>query len=236
MFLRKYEPLTLCRVFILIKFTVILLAVLIILSIGVRNDSPTIATNQASMEWFPTPDDNSNCSEYITQPTLDVGSGLWTGKFSSNLSFPDVQIHGDFQLNPWGVIQRKLFRNKTCNKLIERLNQPEEKKYIWLRLADQVDDEMNVDDEKELDELKKLKREVELLEAFIKLSNKENEVPVNENETNKENEILVNENETYLENISGSEFEDYNDDLPLISTIEIEVFEELIKFGMIDKS
>ncbi|RHZ78169.1 hypothetical protein Glove_167g114 [Diversispora epigaea] len=55
------------------------------------------------------------------------------------------------------------------------------------------------------------------------MSDKENEVLVNENEIYKENEIPVSEDEPYFRNILGSELEDYNSDLPLISTpIEIE--------------
>ncbi|RHZ60060.1 hypothetical protein Glove_359g41 [Diversispora epigaea] len=51
------------------------------------------------------------------------------------------------------------------------------------------------------------------------MSDKENEVLVNKNEIYKENEISVSEDEPYFRNILGSEFEDYNSDLPLISTL-----------------
>ncbi|CAG8613735.1 9251_t:CDS:2 [Diversispora eburnea] len=42
------------------------------------------------------------------------------------------------------------------------------------------------------------------------MSNKENEVLINENKTSKENEIPVSDDETYFRNILGHGFEDYN--------------------------
>ncbi|GBB87431.1 hypothetical protein RclHR1_01390021 [Rhizophagus clarus] len=90
------KPLDFCRAIVIVIFAVILLTDLIILSIGVHNDLPTVTAGYSEMDEFPAPlvVDNGNCSEYLTQPTFNEASGQWTGKFSpiNNLTFPRDQI------------------------------------------------------------------------------------------------------------------------------------------------
>ncbi|RGB41078.1 hypothetical protein C1646_752459 [Rhizophagus diaphanus] len=111
----EIKPLSFCRAIIIAIFGTILLTDLIILSIGVHNDLPTVTDGYSEMAEFPVPivgiqlknnftitcyfqlfdyhDDHSNCSEYLTQPTFNEESGQWTGKFSpiNNLAFPRNQ-------------------------------------------------------------------------------------------------------------------------------------------------
>ncbi|CAG8752667.1 2976_t:CDS:2, partial [Rhizophagus irregularis] len=107
-------PLNFCRAIIIAIFGTILLTDLIILSIGVHNDLPTVTDGYSEMTEFPAPlvgfqlknnfsvmchfqlfdyYDSSNCSKYLTQPTFNEENGQWTGKFSpiNNLAFPKNQ-------------------------------------------------------------------------------------------------------------------------------------------------
>ena len=127
------DRLNICRSFTIFIFVVILTANLVILSIGVHNDLPTITVGYSQMDEFPAPvismqlknnftiacefllyDDYSkvilsygicyliylfthsfilgptNCSDYLTQPVLNLTNSIWTGKFSpkDGLTFP----------------------------------------------------------------------------------------------------------------------------------------------------
>ncbi|CAJ0631906.1 10245_t:CDS:2 [Entrophospora sp. SA101] len=72
----------LCKWFTVVVFTSISLAILVVLSVGVRNDKPTIKT--LILQW------NTRltiCLEYITQP-IHYNNNIWEGGFSpANLSF-----------------------------------------------------------------------------------------------------------------------------------------------------
>ncbi|CAJ0758923.1 2147_t:CDS:2, partial [Entrophospora sp. SA101] len=84
----KPEPISvvICRKFVVILFVSITLTVLVILSIGVNNDTPTITRKYSSMDKFPVPGTINN--EYVNQPTYDNSSNSWKGSFSpDNLSF-----------------------------------------------------------------------------------------------------------------------------------------------------
>ncbi|PKC64117.1 hypothetical protein RhiirA1_537267 [Rhizophagus irregularis] len=110
----KITPLNFCRAIRFAIFGTILLTDLIILSIGVHNDLPTVTDGYSEMTEFPAPIvgfqlknnftvtchfqlfnyyDISNCSKYLTQPTFNEENGQWTGKFSpiNNLAFPKNQ-------------------------------------------------------------------------------------------------------------------------------------------------
>ncbi|CAB4385642.1 unnamed protein product [Rhizophagus irregularis] len=112
--LQILEPLNFCRAIIIVIFGIILLGDLIILSIGVHNDLPTVTDRYSEMTEFPAPIvgfqlknnftitchfqlfgyyDSNNCSKYLTQPTFNEENGQWTGKFSpiNNLAFPRNQ-------------------------------------------------------------------------------------------------------------------------------------------------
>nr|CAG8629995.1 5881_t:CDS:2 [Entrophospora candida] len=110
---RKPEPISviICRKFVVILFVSITLAVLVILSNGVHNDTPTITRKYSSMEHFPVPvvymtsgyqfniecyyyfttnkgEDGTLNNEYVKQPTYDNSSREWNGSFfPDNLSF-----------------------------------------------------------------------------------------------------------------------------------------------------
>ncbi|PKB97063.1 hypothetical protein RhiirA5_433791 [Rhizophagus irregularis] len=93
----KIKSLNFCKAIIIAIFGTILLAYLIILSIGVHNDLSTVTNGYSEMAEFPAPivgfqlknnftitcyfqifdyyDDHSNCSEYLTQPTFNEESG-----------------------------------------------------------------------------------------------------------------------------------------------------------------
>ncbi|CAJ0747131.1 17987_t:CDS:2 [Entrophospora sp. SA101] len=91
-----------CKWIVIGAFTVLLIALSVILTTGVLNDLPTITTEHSPIVEFPSPGDtNSICSEHVTQPTL-IGT-FWTGKFSpNNLTFPNTQ--------PTNRLKRILFR------------------------------------------------------------------------------------------------------------------------------
>ncbi|PKY51969.1 hypothetical protein RhiirA4_546874 [Rhizophagus irregularis] len=113
--LQILEPLNFCKAIIFVIFGIILLSDLIILSIGVHNDLPTVTNGYSEMTEFPAPIvgfqlknnfsvmchfqlfdyyvDSSNCSKYLTQPTFNEENGQWTGQFSpiNNLAFPKNQ-------------------------------------------------------------------------------------------------------------------------------------------------
>nr|CAG8606869.1 9430_t:CDS:2 [Entrophospora candida] len=109
----KPEPISvvICRKFVVILFVSITLTVLVILLIGVNNDTPTITRKYSPMDKFPVPvvyfsagyqfkidcryilaNDTSIIgipnNEYAIQPTHDNSRYTWKGSFSpDNLSF-----------------------------------------------------------------------------------------------------------------------------------------------------
>nr|CAG8454854.1 13583_t:CDS:2 [Entrophospora candida] len=89
---RKSEPVSVVifRKFVVILFVLIALVVLVILSIGVNNDTPTITRKYSQMDKFPVPDsgvDGTN-NEYVNQPTYDSNGIFLKGSFlPDNLSF-----------------------------------------------------------------------------------------------------------------------------------------------------
>ncbi|CAJ0831949.1 12316_t:CDS:2 [Entrophospora sp. SA101] len=81
----------LCKWFTVVVFTSISLAILVVLSVGVRNDKPTIKT--LILQWnsflyqVNLIDGLTICLEYITQP-IHYNNNIWEGGFSpANLSF-----------------------------------------------------------------------------------------------------------------------------------------------------
>nr|CAG8598042.1 9504_t:CDS:2 [Entrophospora candida] len=91
----KPEPISVViwRKFVVILFVSMTLTVLVILSIGVNNDTPTITRKYSSMDKFPVPGtmNNEYENEYEIQPTYDNSIQRWKGSFSpDNLSFIDA--------------------------------------------------------------------------------------------------------------------------------------------------
>ncbi|RIA96701.1 hypothetical protein C1645_815010 [Glomus cerebriforme] len=127
----------LCKLITIVIFLGIILVVLVVLSIGVFNDLPTVTFENSQIVQFPAPvismqlaeqpfiiscnflkydyfDDiaNSNdCLSHITQPTLNPNNGLYTGKFSPNgITFPDNE--------PSQTLKRILFKFDIINDTI----------------------------------------------------------------------------------------------------------------------